>query len=86
MALTDEDRRILEFEGSWWKRPEPKAVSIRAELKITPTAFYRRLCLLVDDEDAMAYMPLVVRRLQKRRSERRKERFEGIAEPQHPRR
>ena len=85
-ALTDEDRRILEFEGSWWKRPQAKATAIRAELQMTPTAYYRRLSLLADDEDAMQHSPLVVMRLRRRRSDRRKERFEGLAEPQNPRR
>jgi hypothetical protein len=84
MALTDKDREILDFEGSWWTHQGPKAPAIRAHLGLAPTIYYRRLGALVDEDDAKAYAPLVVQRLRRRRSERRKERFEGLAEPQRP--
>jgi Protein of unknown function (DUF3263) len=86
MALTDRDREILEFEASWWTWPGPKARAVRAHLGMSPTLYYLRLAALVDSEEAMDLAPMVVRRLRRRRNERRRERFEGVAEPQHPRR
>ena len=84
--MTDRDREILDFEGSWWTRPGPKSGAVRAHLGMSPSLYYRRLADLVDNDEAMAHSPMVVHRLRRRRDERRRERFEGIAEPQHPRR
>jgi hypothetical protein len=84
MALSDKDRDILDFEASWWNWPGPKARSIRTRLDVTPGAYYKRLSALVDSEDAKAHAPLVVLRLRRRRTERRKERLAGFAQP-HPR-
>ncbi len=85
MALTEKDKEILDFEASWWTTAGPKAQAIRVRLGMAPAAYYRRLAVLVDDEDAKAHFPMVVHRLRRRRTERRKERFEGVAEPHHPR-
>jgi Protein of unknown function (DUF3263) len=84
MALTEEDRQILDFEASWWNLDGPKAASIRTRLGLAPGLYYRRLRSLIESDEAKAYAPMVVRRLRRRRAERRKERFEGVAEPQHP--
>jgi hypothetical protein len=86
MAFTDRDKQILEFEESWWTRPGSKADAVRSHLEMSPARYYRRLASLLDSEEAMAHAPMVVRRLRRRRAERRRERFEGLAEPQHPRR
>jgi hypothetical protein len=86
MALNDRDRQILEFEESWWTRPEKKAAAIRSRFGISPTNYYKQLAALVDSDAALEHSPLLVRRLRRRRSERRRERYEGVAEPQHPRR
>jgi hypothetical protein len=86
MALTDGDIAILDFEGSWWRQPQPKAVAIRTQLGITPARYYRRLAELVDSDEALSQAPLVILRLRRRRSERRRERFEGLAERRSPRR
>ena len=50
MGLTDQDRQILDFEESWWTRPEAKASGIRHRLGMSPTGYYRRLAELVDTE------------------------------------
>ena len=86
MALTDLDREILEFEESWWTRPEAKASGIRRRLGMSPTRYYRRLSELADSGEALQHAPLVVRRVRRRRRDRRRGRFESTAEPQHPRR
>jgi hypothetical protein len=86
MGLTDQDRQILDFEESWWTRPEAKASGIRTRLGMSPTGYYRRLSELVDTSDAVEHAPLVVRRLRRRRLDQRRGRFETTAAPHHPRR
>jgi hypothetical protein len=86
MALNDRDRQILEFEQSWWTRPEKKSVAIRTQMGISPTQYYRQLGEIVDSGVALEHFPLLVRRLRRRRTERRRGRYEGAAEQQHPRR
>jgi hypothetical protein len=86
MALTDQDRQILDFEESWWTRAEAKASGIRHRLGMSPTGYYRRLAELVDTDDALDHAPLVVRRLRRRRLDQRRGRFETTAAPHHPRR
>jgi len=86
MALTDQDREILEFEESWWTRPGAKSAGIRERLGMSPTRYYRRLSELADTGDALEHAPLVVRRLRRRRRTQRRNRFDTSAERQHPRR
>jgi hypothetical protein len=86
MALNDRDRQILDFEQSWWTRPEKKAVAIRTRIGISPTQYYRQLDQLVDNGTALEHFPLLVRRLRRRRLERRRGRYETTPEQQHPRR
>jgi len=84
MSLSDGDRSLLEFEENWWQRPGPKAEAIRRRFGISASAYYRRLAVLVDSDDALDHAPLVVRRLRRQRTARRKTRFEGAAAPNHP--
>jgi Protein of unknown function (DUF3263) len=86
MGLTDQDRQILDFEESWWTRPEAKASGIRHRLGMSPTGYYRRLSELVEASEALEHAPLVVRRLRRRRLDQRRSRFETTAAPHHPRR
>lgn len=84
--FTERDKKILEFEESWWTRPGPKGAAVRSLLGMSPSHYYRRLARLLDNDQAIAHAPMVVLRLRRRREERRRERFEGVAEPQRPRR
>ncbi len=77
MALTARDRAILEFERGWWRQPGPKEHAIRARFGLSATRYYTILNGLVDDPDALAHDPLSVRRLRRRRDDRRRARFES---------
>ena len=77
MELSTRDRMILDFERSWWKFPGPKEVAIREQLGISAGSYYRILNLVVDDPEAEAYDPLVVRRLRRTREQRRRSRYES---------
>ena len=87
MPLTDRDRAILDFERTWWSepgpsgplsgRPGPKGAAIQARIGLSPGRYYQLLGELVASPDAAAYDPLVVRRLRKLQSSRRRARIEG---------
>lgn len=68
--LTERDRRVLDFEGSWWEYPGPKDRAIRDYLDMSASRYYQALRRLMDDSEAARYSPLVVHRLRKMRNER----------------
>lgn len=68
--MTDEDRRILDFERQWWRHAGAKADAIDAEFGLTVTRYYQKLNRLLDDPDALAYAPQLVNRLRRIRSTR----------------
>ncbi len=75
--LTLTDRSILDFERAWWQSPGPKGEAIRAHLEISPSAYYRRLDVLIDRPDVLEADPLLVRRLLRARADRRRRRYVG---------
>ena len=77
MTLNGTDRAILDFERGWWLQPGPKGDAIRSELSMSPSAYYRQLTALIDRPDALAADPLLVRRLRRARTERRRTRHTG---------
>ena len=77
MPLSDRDRAILDFERTWWSEPGPKAAAIHARFALSPARYYQLLGALIGSAEAAAYDPLVVRRLRKLRSSRRRARIEG---------
>jgi len=77
MALSDRDRAILDFERSWWTQHGSKERAIRQHFEFSPTRYYQVLNELLESPEAVAYDPLVVRRLRRLRSRRRRARFEG---------
>jgi len=80
MALSERDQAILDFERGWWKESGRKEDGIRARLGLSGARYRRLLASLIDDPDAEAVDPLVVRRLRKARDARRRARFEGPAQ------
>ncbi len=79
MSISDRDRAILDFERTWWTLPGPKELAIREHLGLSATRFYKMLGDLVESPDALAYDPMVVRRLRLKRDLRRRARYEGPA-------
>ena len=77
MALTDRDRAILDFERSWWTETGPKDTAIRERFELSGTRYYQLLTELIDDQAALEYDPLVIRRLRRVRERRRRARVEG---------
>jgi hypothetical protein len=83
--LSSRDQAILDFERSWWTEPGPKEAAIRARFDLSPTRYYQVLNELLDTAEALAYDPLVVRRLRRLRDRRRRARFEGRSAGEFPR-
>nr|WP_280720432.1 DUF3263 domain-containing protein [Kocuria sp. JC486] len=59
--------QILELEGRRFKYQGAKERAIRSELGIPVTAYYQRLNVLIDDADAWALRPALLRRLRDQR-------------------
>ena len=76
MALTERDRAILDFERSWWTEPGPKDTAITERFELSATRYYQILNELLEMPEALEHDPLLVRRLQRMRERRRRERVE----------
>ncbi len=74
MPLTERDRAILDFERSWWTEGEVKEVAIRDRFDLSTSRYDDLLGELMDDPDAMAHDPLLVRRLRRLRDARQQAR------------
>jgi hypothetical protein len=77
MGLSERDRAMLEFERSWWTEPGRKEDAIRERFGLSTTRYRQLLAALIDEEEAEAFDPLVVRRLRRARDLRRRARYEG---------
>ncbi|MGB3185022.1 MAG: DUF3263 domain-containing protein [Ornithinimicrobium sp.] len=72
--LAADDAQMLDFEATWWKYQGSKESSIREEFGISSTRYYQRLNQLLDSEAALAYNPMLVKRLRRMRSSRQRAR------------
>lgn len=68
--MTDADRMLLDFADRWWQRAGNQHDAIQDELGLTPTRYWQRLNNLLNDPEAEAYRPALVRRLRRVRSAR----------------
>jgi len=65
--LSAEDIAMLDFEKKWWRDRRVKNEIIRREFGVSPTIYFRRLSSLIDRPEALAYDPILVRSLLRRR-------------------
>jgi hypothetical protein len=73
-ALEERERGILVFERQWWRHAGAKEEAIRRRFGIGPTAYYQLLSRVIDDPAALAHDPMLVKRLQRQRAARRRQR------------
>lgn len=73
-SLSDRDRRILEFERQWWKYAGAKEQAIRDLFEMSGTRYYQILNGLIDDQHAMSFDPMLVKRLARMRASRQRAR------------
>lgn len=79
MLLSDRDKALLDFERSWWTFEAPKELLIAERFGSTPEEYAEELEELAERPEALAYDPLVVRRLARQRDRRRRNRRTGQA-------
>jgi hypothetical protein len=75
-VISERHQAMLEFERTWWNHDEPKDALIRARFQCSTDVYYAELNELVARPEAMEHYPLVVRRLQRQRLRRRRQRLE----------
>jgi len=73
--LDDVTRRILEFERAAPWRGRSKERAIREVLGITPTRYHQLLVGAIERPEALAFDPMLVRRLRRLRDARRRTRL-----------
>jgi hypothetical protein len=72
--LGERERGVLAFERHWWRHAGAKEEAIRRQFGVGPTAYYQLLSRLIDDPAALAHDPMLVKRLQRQRASRRRQR------------
>lgn len=70
-ALSELDKRILEFGAHTWNNPGLKEDAIRELFGMSATTFYQRLNAALDHPEALAHDPITVNRLRRIREQRR---------------
>ncbi len=73
-SLTDRDREMLELERYWWQYAGAKEQAIREKFDMSATRYYQVLNALIDTEEALAFDPLLVKRLRRLRAQRQRRR------------
>lgn len=73
-GLDDRSRAILDLEREAWRLTVPKGRAIRERLGISVTRYHQLLGRLIDTPEALAYDPMLVRRLRRVREARRRRR------------
>ncbi len=73
-VLSDRDLALLALERDYAGRPADKARAIRNTLALSPVRYYQLLFALIEEPAALGHDPLLVRRLQRLRDSRLRER------------
>jgi len=74
VELSERDREILHFERQWWKYAGAKEHAVRENFGMSSTRYYQVLNALIDRPEALAFDPLLVRRLRRLRAARQRAR------------
>lgn len=72
--LSERDRQILEFERQWWKYAGAKEQAIRDLFDMSATRYYQIVNSLIDTPAALAFDPMLVKRLRRMRASRQRAR------------
>jgi len=75
--LDDRARAILDFEREAWRLQVAKQRAIRERFGFSATRYHQLLHRVIERPEALAYDPMLVRRLRRLRDERRRRRVAG---------
>ncbi|GCE77947.1 DUF3263 domain-containing protein [Cellulomonas biazotea] len=73
-GLSERDEQILAFERQWWKYAGAKEQAVRELFDMSATRYYQVLNALIDEPAALAFDPMLVKRLRRLRSSRQRAR------------
>lgn len=73
-GLTSSEAQMLAFERQWWRYAGAKEQAIRDSFGLSATRYYQLLNALIDQPEAMAADPMLVKRLKRLRTTRRQAR------------
>jgi hypothetical protein len=73
-GLEERERRILDFERESWKLTVAKERAIRERFGLSATRYHQLLRRVLERPEALAYDPMLVRRLRRVREARRRRR------------
>jgi hypothetical protein len=68
--LSERDLHILDFERRWWRHAGAKEEAIRTEFDLSAARYYQLLNAVIDLPGAARTDPMLVKRLQRARSDR----------------
>ena len=71
-GLSERDMRILAFERRGWRSPGVKEQAIAEVLDMPATRYYQLLNELIDRPEALAFDPVLVKRLRAQRARRQR--------------
>jgi len=71
-GLSDRDMRILTFERRGWRSPAVKEQAIAEVFDMSATRYYQLLNELIDQPEALAFDPVLVKRLRAQRGRRQR--------------
>jgi len=74
-SLSQLEVDILAFERGWWRGPIEKEQAIRETFGLSGPQYYQMLNALIDQREALAADPLLVKRLLRMRAQRRQARY-----------
>jgi hypothetical protein len=74
-SFGERERKILEFERNWWKYSGAKERAIRELFEFSATRYYNLLNEIIDMPEALAHDPILVKRLQRLRAFRQRQRM-----------
>ena len=69
-ALSDLERKILDFEANWWRFTGAKESAIKELFDLSAPRYYQLLNDLIDRDDALMAAPMLVKRLRRLREAR----------------
>lgn len=73
-SFGERERKILEFERYWWRYAGAKERAIREQFEMSATRYYQLLNEIIDMPEALGYDPILVKRLQRLRAFRQRQR------------
>ncbi len=72
--LSERDCEIIAFERQWWKYAGAKEQAIKELFDMSATRYYQVLNGLIDSPAALAYDPMLIKRLRRLRASRQRAR------------